>query len=303
MRTRWSSRRDSHLERVSGPPRAESPPPTSATDAGPSVPGEPFELPISRERTHDAQASGQTRATRSDAGAQLAFSERVYCFTGKLAQLKRSAAEREARARGAHTTTDVNERVDFLVIGSIPSPAWKFGDYGRKIEHALGLRRQFGKPRLVQEGEFMDALAHTPPTSSGECDTKLVVCNYKFVVESGGEFDQDGLESLLNSLTAEGAVASVAAHDVSSLRALYDDDDDAMRTVADSATVVQCRIVWSVPAAEDSAAIADRVERQFEPLYGIDGRLKWFDRTEGSADYIRLLREMPSPTRALPGGQ
>lgn len=49
----------------------------------------------------------------------IELSDRGFCFTGKLADLKRSQAEREAR--GAHTTDVVNERLHFLVVGSIPS--------------------------------------------------------------------------------------------------------------------------------------------------------------------------------------
>lgn len=70
------------------------------------------------------------------ANQQLIFADKSYCFTGKLAELKRTQAEREVRARGGLTTETVNERLDYLVIGSIPAIGWKHGSYGNKIEKA-----------------------------------------------------------------------------------------------------------------------------------------------------------------------
>jgi hypothetical protein len=40
------------------------------------------------------------------------FSNRSFCFTEKLRDLKRTAAEREVRARGGFTLDSINERLD-----------------------------------------------------------------------------------------------------------------------------------------------------------------------------------------------
>lgn len=70
----------------------------------------------------------------------LDFQGRSFCFTGKLAELKRTRAEREARARGGLTGKVVNGELDYLVVGSIPATGWKHGSYGNKIEKARRLR-------------------------------------------------------------------------------------------------------------------------------------------------------------------
>jgi hypothetical protein len=117
-----------------------------------------------------------------------------YCFTGKLTDLKRSHTEREVRARGGMTTEIVNSHLDYLVVGNIPSIGWKFGSYGRKIALARILSpKNGGRPRLISEGDFTDALAMHSPTNSGAIDAKVFVGKYKFIVEKEDAFDADGL--------------------------------------------------------------------------------------------------------------
>jgi len=45
----------------------------------------------------------------------------------------------------------VSADLDFLVIGTQGSRAWKRGSYGRKIEKAIFLRRENGKPAILSE--------------------------------------------------------------------------------------------------------------------------------------------------------
>jgi hypothetical protein len=41
----------------------------------------------------------------------------------------------------------------------------------------------------------------------------------------------------------------------------------------------------------------DRIERLFEAVSGLDGKTTWFERSEGSTDYVRLLAEVPQSLR------
>jgi len=67
-------------------------------------------------------------------------------------------------------------------------------------------------------------------------------------------------------------------------------------------------------APEDHLLFEIRVVRQFQlddqtedwlqflngsfgGIEGVDGPMKWFERTDGSTDYIRLLREVPEDLR------
>ena len=77
----------------------------------------------------------------------LEFDGKVFCFTGTLLQLKRTQAERETRARGGVAVSDVNDRLDYLVVGSKASLGWKFGNYGTKIAAA----RELAEPVRVSK--------------------------------------------------------------------------------------------------------------------------------------------------------
>ena len=66
------------------------------------------------------------------------FAIKSFCFTGKLAELRRTQAKREARARGGLTSKVVNENLDYLVVGSIPATGWKHDSYGHMLSYKAG---------------------------------------------------------------------------------------------------------------------------------------------------------------------
>ncbi len=231
--------------------------------------------------------------------AGLPFEAKSFCFTGKLAELKRTQAEREARARGGLTSKIVNENLDYLVVGSIPATGWKHGSYGRKIEKARAIApKNRGRPKLVPESIFMEALAQVAPTNSGAIDAKMVVATYKFVAEDEDAFDRDGFEKSLAELRVRlGCHVTTRAHWAVAYRDLY--GDDTLDSYPDSYVVVEARFVQQLPLDANPEDTAELIEQAFEPLAGVDGSVRWFQRTEGSADYIRLLRQVPESLRIL----
>ena len=49
--------------------------------------------------------------------------------------------------------------LDYLVIGSGGNPCWAYACYGRKVEAAMRLRIEKGRPvLLVHEYDFLDAV-------------------------------------------------------------------------------------------------------------------------------------------------
>jgi hypothetical protein len=228
----------------------------------------------------------------------IEFEGRAFCFTGKLAGLKRSQAERETRARGGLTTDIVNERLDYLVIGSIPSVGWKHGSFGTKIDKARTVRQASGRPRLVSEEDFVTSLGHTPATNSGAIDERVVVASYRFLVQEPESFDAAALESMIRQLDSQdGCCATVSTQPAAIHRTLFDEDGVVTESTG-HAIVVECRIVRRLSLDEPIQTIIERISHGFEGLRGVDGKLTWFERTEGGAAYIRLLREM-SRTREL----
>lgn len=225
----------------------------------------------------------------------ITFEGRSFCFTGALIDLKRSAAQREVRARGGLTLDRVNERLDYLVVGAKASPGWKHGAYGRKIEAAREMTGRCGRPLLLGEPTFMDALAETPPTNSGAIDSKVVVVTYKFLTPDPPSFDQDVLEHVLTDLQRTSAHVCVRGFPIIAYRELF----GMAEPVSGDHLAVEIRIVRQTPLGFDAADWSQTVERLMEAVPEIDGTARWFERAEGSADYIRLLGEVPQSIRLV----
>ncbi|MBP8023970.1 MAG: BRCT domain-containing protein [Candidatus Competibacteraceae bacterium] len=81
----------------------------------------------------------------------IVFSGHSFCFTGKFDFGHRAACENVINEKGGTPAKGVSGSLDFLVIGTQGSPDWKRGTYGNKIEKAIVLRREHGKPVIVSE--------------------------------------------------------------------------------------------------------------------------------------------------------
>ena len=165
--------------------------------------------------------------------------------------VKRPAARREVRARDGFSVNIVNEQLDFLVVGSIPNPQWKFGDFGNKIKKAQELSRQRGKPRLISEPAFMTALAAVAPTDSGEIDTKIMVLNYTFLLNDKTEKSIPTFEAFLQQIHEEKDCHVRVTTDPAGL--FTGDDKDPY------ATRVQCRFVKHFAIDDDTKKFAEMI--------------------------------------------
>ena len=81
-----------------------------------------------------------------------------FCFTGKFDFGPRKACEALVEEKGGVFVKGVSATLDYLVIGTQGSPAWKRGSYGSKIEKAIVLRREHGRPSIVSEDHCLSFL-------------------------------------------------------------------------------------------------------------------------------------------------
>lgn len=88
----------------------------------------------------------------------ITYEGMAFCFTGKFDTGSRSDCENAVRERGGTTTGTVSREVAYLIVGTLGSPVWKRGSYGRKIERAIILRRETGRPAIVSEGVWSQSL-------------------------------------------------------------------------------------------------------------------------------------------------
>ena len=99
--------------------------------------------------------------------AAIRFENAVFCCTGKFIHGTRPACHRDIEAAGGQVSDTLTGGVDFLVIGSLISQEWMFETYGRKIEKAAALRAKHGKPVIVTEQQWTEALKSALVASDG----------------------------------------------------------------------------------------------------------------------------------------
>ncbi len=219
----------------------------------------------------------------------LEIANKSFCFTGKLAELSRSQAEKEVRARGGLSTNSISTDLDYLVIGSIPSVGWKHGNYGRKIEKAQELIINNSKLKLVSEDDYMIALENTLEIDSGEIDQKFVLFRYKILLKNG-LFDKDEIKSMLVRIRKKESHVTAKFEDPFVLQNLYGLFQDI--DITDS-VVFRCRIVKHFPLDVEVSDFVDYVLNEFYSINLTEGKYTWSEKKEGSATYARLFKEIP----------
>ncbi len=90
----------------------------------------------------------------------IEFSGHSFIFTGKLDFGTRKLCQEAVVKRGgiASSQKSVTQKIDYLVIGSGGSKAWKRGSYGNKIEAAIVSRREYGTPAIISETDWMEQM-------------------------------------------------------------------------------------------------------------------------------------------------
>ncbi len=59
--------------------------------------------------------------------------------------------------RGGRYHDVVTSETDYLVIGADGNPCWAFACYGRKVEHAVEMRKKGSRLLLINEHDFWEA--------------------------------------------------------------------------------------------------------------------------------------------------
>jgi hypothetical protein len=87
----------------------------------------------------------------------LVYPGRSFCVTGKFVYGSRDRVESTLQTRGARVVPRVVIDLDYLLVGSIASPAWKHGNYGTKIEAAVKYKARgaSGRPWIIAEDHWV----------------------------------------------------------------------------------------------------------------------------------------------------
>jgi len=226
--------------------------------------------------------------------ANIEFENKSFCFTGKLAELKRTQAEREVRARNGYSQKVINNELTYLVLGSIPSTGWKHGNYGNKIVKAKQLIENGADLKIISEKDFMIGLENIATLDSGEIDEKLLICRYKALF-GNGDIDLTALEDFLELLTeTTDSHISATVEEPFIYKDLY---DEFSKEEIDNLLFFQCRIVKHLDLDADSQEFVDVFAKGFESIEGLDGDISWSEKKEGTASFAKLLQDIPLRTK------
>lgn len=89
---------------------------------------------------------------------EITFKESSFCFTGASSKYTRNQFHEIIKSLGGKVTNSVSPYLDYLIIGAEGNPCWAYACYGRKVEKAVGLRKQGSKLLLIHEHDFNDAV-------------------------------------------------------------------------------------------------------------------------------------------------
>jgi len=226
--------------------------------------------------------------------AIVEFDGKSFCFTEKLAELKRTLAEREVRGRNGFSQKVINKELNYLVLGSIASSGWKHGNYGNKIVKAKQLIANGAELKIVSEKDFMQGLEKYASTDSGEIDEKLIICRYKALFQNG-EIDINALEDYLELLkeTSDSHITATIEEPF-----IYQDlYNEFTEEDIDNLLLFQCRIVKQFVLEENGQEFVDMISKGFESINGLDGDISWTEKKEGTASFAKLLQEIPLKTK------
>jgi len=89
---------------------------------------------------------------------EVTFSEKVFCFTGKLHYGSRTKAHAATIERGGEIALNISSKVHYLVCGDLGSRDWSQSVYGEKIREALMLQVKGSGLLIINENTWADAL-------------------------------------------------------------------------------------------------------------------------------------------------
>ena len=222
----------------------------------------------------------------------IVFKGKSFCFTGEMNDIRRSDAEKEVGLRGAYPSKSVNKNLDYLVIGSIPNPDWKFGNYGNKINSAIKLRNEIGKPKIINESDFIDALILSEPISLSIVKEKMLFIRFNFLAKfndpclSDVEFNIDELKKRYTLYSTK------SEYDLSGQVSLFDIDAGSYKN--EDVLKVEYRLLKHIKTTDSTTEIINQVMSNLNSIKGISGNFSFSEPTEGTSIFMRLLQEISS---------
>ena len=122
--------------------------------------------------TDEGSADAKTDASSDD--INIDFEGATFVFTGKLATMTRSEAQKKVTAANGKNSSTVGKTLGYLVIGDEGSPMYGMGRKGSKQVKAESLNESGASIRIISETAFLQMLSGT--TREFSEDTVIAGC-------------------------------------------------------------------------------------------------------------------------------
>jgi len=88
----------------------------------------------------------------------IEFPGKSFCLSGNFKNFKKSELRKKITDKGGIDNSSVNKKTNYLVVGSLSSPAWKYGHYGTKVEKAIEMRNEGQQIYILSEERILEVL-------------------------------------------------------------------------------------------------------------------------------------------------
>ena len=85
---------------------------------------------------------------------------KVFCLSGEFKHGSKEKITHLLEKQGAIAKSCISGKVDYLFVGDLGSPAWKYGNVGGKIVKAQKLQDNGGKIKIISEKNLFDILKY-----------------------------------------------------------------------------------------------------------------------------------------------
>ena len=78
----------------------------------------------------------------NNSSVKIEFKEKTFCLTGTFNCGSKEDIEIKIKNKGGICSKGVNSKLNYLIVGGAGSDAWKFGNYGGKVQKAMELKEK-----------------------------------------------------------------------------------------------------------------------------------------------------------------
>ncbi len=88
----------------------------------------------------------------------LNFQDKIFCLTGTFNSGSKDSIEEKIVNKGGICGKGVTSKTNYLIVGGSGSDAWKFGNYGGKVQKAMELKEKGKDIEIISEEDFLKQL-------------------------------------------------------------------------------------------------------------------------------------------------